>query len=131
MEEQNYNEKQSPQIISTSQAVNLTSTIASVSTLAALFFCFADQRSRAVRRFSIQSVGLGVLQIAVCMAAWILCLILGWIPAVGVVLKGIFIAAAALCQIAALVLRVKMMFHAYRGEAYALPYVGEFLRRFE
>ena len=48
-----------PEVISTSQAVNLTSTIASLSALFALFFCFADQRSRAVRRFSVQSVGLG------------------------------------------------------------------------
>ena len=40
-----------PEVISTSQAVNLTSTIASLSALFALFFCFADQRSRAVRRF--------------------------------------------------------------------------------
>ena len=30
-----------------------------------------------------------------------------------------------------LVLRVRMMFSAYRGEAYVLPYIGQALRRFE
>ena len=45
---ENYRPQQEePEIISTSQAVNLTSTIASLSSLFALFFCFADQRSRA------------------------------------------------------------------------------------
>ncbi len=120
-----------PEIISTSQAVNLTGTIASLSILAALFLCFADQRSRAVRRFSVQSVGLGVAQVAVGLVCWLLSAVLGWIPIVGyvfyVLMVVVFIAATAL----AFVLRVRMMLHAYRGEAYVLPVVGYALRRFE
>ncbi len=118
-------------VISTSQAVNLTATIASLFSLAALFLCFADQRSRAIRRFSIQSVGLGALELALCMVVWILTLLLGWIPLVGGVFRGILIAVLVVALLLALVLRIRMMFHAYRGEAYVLPYVGTFLRRFE
>ena len=128
-EEENGN--QEFQVISTSQAVNLTASIASLNSLAALFLCFADQRSRAIRRFSIQSVGLGALELALCMAIWILTLLLGWIPLVGGVLRGILITVLVVALLLTLVLRVRMTFHAYRGEAYVLPYVGTFLRRFE
>ena len=86
---ENYRPQQEePEIISTSQAVNLTSTIASLSALFALFFCFADQRSRAVRRFSVQSVGLGAIHLLLGMVIWILCEVLGWIPLIGSVLPG-------------------------------------------
>lgn len=122
---------QKPLIISTSQAVNLTGTIASLSALFALFLCFADQRSRAVRRFSVQSVGLGALHLAVGMACWILSAVLGWVPLVGyivyILMNAVFIGASGV----ALVLRVRLMLHAYRGEAYVLPVIGQALRRFE
>lgn len=118
-------------IISTSQAVNLTSTIASLSMLAALFLCFADQRSRAVRRFSVQSVGLGIIHVALGMACWILSALLGWIPVVGYALYVLMIVAFVAITALILVLRVRMMFHAYRGVAYVLPFIGETLRRFE
>lgn len=120
-----------PELLSTSQAINLTTTLASLSALFALFLCFADQRSHAVRRFSIQSVGLGALHLAAGMACWILSALLGWIPLLGYIayllMIVVFIAVCALV----LVLRVKMMLHAYRGVAYALPVVGQKLRRFE
>lgn len=120
-----------PEVISTSQAINLTSTIAACSTLAALFLCFADQRSRAVRRFSVQSVGLGVLHLAAGMLCWLLGAILGWIPIVGYLLYLLTLIVIFAVSALAVVLRVKLMLHAYRGEAYVLPAIGEALRRFE
>lgn len=120
-----------PNIISTSQAINLTCTLASISALFALFLCFADQRSRAVRRYAVQSTGLGILHLAVGMACWILSAILGMIPVVGyilcILLLIVFIAATGIVA----VLRVRLMLHAYRGEAFVLPVVGPTLRRFE
>lgn len=123
--------QEAPEIISTSQAVNLTSTIASLSALFALFFCFADQRSRAVRRFSVQSVGLGALHLLLGMVVWILCEVLGWIPLIGSVLRGLLLLALTVATIAVIVLRVRMALHAYRGEAHVLPIIGQALRRFE
>ncbi len=123
--------QETPEIISTSQAVNLTSTIASLSALFALFFCFADQRSRAVRRFSVQSVGLGALHLLLGMVVWILCEVLGWIPLIGSVLRGLLLLVLTIATIAVIVLRVRMALHAYRGEAHVLPVIGQALRRFE
>ena len=120
-----------PNIISTSQAINLTCTLASLSTLFALFLCFADQRSRAVRRFAVQSVGLGALHIAAGMAFWILSAVFGAIPWIGFWFFLLFLIAFILASGLAVVLRVRMMLYAYRGEAYALPYIGEKLRVFE
>ena len=120
-----------PEVISTSQAVNLTSTIASLSALFALFFCFADQRSRAVRRFSVQSVGLGAIHLLLGMVIWILCEILGWIPLVGSVLRGLLLLVLIVATVIVIILRVRMALHAYRGEAHVLPVIGQPLRRFE
>ena len=124
-------QQEEPEIISTSQAVNLTSTIASLSALFALFFCFADQRSRAVRRFSVQSVGLGAIHLLLGMVIWILCEVLGWIPLIGGVLRGLLLLVLTLATILVIVLRVRMALHAYRGEAHVLPVIGQALRRFE
>ena len=129
---ENYRPQQEePEIISTSQAVNLTSTIASLSALFALLFCFADQRSRAVRRFSVQSVGLGAIHLLLGMVIWILCEVLGWIPLIGGVLRGLLLLVLTLATILVIVLRVRMALHAYRGEAHVLPVIGQALRRFE
>ena len=129
---ENYRPQQEePEIISTSQAVNLTSTIASLSALFALFFCFADQRSRAVRRFSVQSVGLGAIHLLLGMVIWILCEILGWIPLVGSVLRGLLLLVLIVATVIVIILRVRMALHAYRGEAHVLPVIGQALRRFE
>ena len=129
---ENYRPQQEePEIISTSQAVNLTSTIALLSALFALFFCFADQRSRAVRRFSVQSVGLGAIHLLLGMVIWILCEVLGWIPLIGSVLRGLLLLVLTLATILVIVLRVRMALHAYRGEAHVLPVIGQALRRFE
>ena len=129
---ENYRPQQEePEIISTSQAVNLTSTIASLSALFALFFCFADQRSRAVRRFSVQSVGLGAIHLLLGMVIWILCEVLGWIPLIGSVLRGLLLLVLTLATILVIVLRVRMALHAYRGEAHVLPVIGQALRLFE
>lgn len=120
-----------PDVISTSQAINLTTTLASASLLFSIFLLFADQRSRAVRRYAVQSVGLGVLHVAVALLCWIVSLLIGWAPLIGalvrLILRLVLLAFSAL----ALVLRVRMMYSAYRGVAWVLPLIGPRLRRFE
>jgi len=118
-------------VISTSQAVNLTSTIASLSALFALFLCFADQRSRAIRRFSVQSVGLGAIHLGAGMACWILSALLGWIPVLGYYLYLLCVVSFWAASLLVLLLRVRMMFFAYRGLAFELPVIGRGLQRFE
>lgn len=120
-----------PEIVSTSQAINITCTVASLSALAALFLCFADQRSRAVRRFSIQSVGLGIAHIGFGLACWLVDMLLGWVPYIGYWIHILLIGVVIAVSILFFLLRIRMMFHAYRGEAHLLPLIGQSLRRFE
>ena len=118
-------------MISTNQTVNLTATLASMSLLIGLFFCFADQRSRTIRRYSVQSVGLGVFWVSAVMSLWILSAILGWIPLFGPAFSVLCLTLGIICTLLDLGLRVRLMFHAYRGVAYVLPAIGALLRRFE
>lgn len=124
-------EASGPEIISTSQAVNLTSTLAALSALAGLFLCFADQRSRAIRRYSIQSVGLGVVHIGTGLICLLLSALLGWIPLLGYLFYLLMWVVFLAISVVIVLLRLRMMLHAYRGEAYVLPVLGETLRRFE
>ena len=78
-----------------------------------------------------QSVGLGVLHVAFALLVWILSTLLGWIPLVGQGLSILLVIVLCAVTLGVLVLRVRMMFSAYRGEAYVLPYIGQALRRFE
>ena len=118
-------------VISNNPIVNLTATLASVSFLFGLFLCFADQRSRTVRRYSVQSVGLGAIWLTLALVLWIVGLLLGAIPFVGIVFSIICIIIGVFVTLIALYMRVRMMFSAYRGLAYTLPLFGEVLRRFE
>ncbi|MDR1262568.1 MAG: hypothetical protein LBK46_03640 [Oscillospiraceae bacterium] len=118
-------------VISNNPVVNLTATFASASFLAGLFLCFADAHSKTIRRYSVQSVGLGAAWIAFAMAAWILALLAAFIPFVGGALAAVFYIICGAGTLVYAVTRVKMMFSAYRGLAYVLPVIGETLRRFE
>lgn len=123
--------KKEAEVISTNQTVCLTATLASLSGLMGLFLCFADQRSRAIRRFSVQSVGLLVIHVAVLLVTLLLVALLGWIPLAGAVFRALFWTLFAAATAVVVFFRVRMMFHAYRGEAYVLPVMGESIRRFE
>jgi len=120
-----------PEIVSTSQAINLTCALASISALLALFLCFADQRSRAVRRFAIQSVGLGAIHIGFFVILRIIDFLLRWVPYLGHWLSLMLTVILIAISILFYALRVVMMYRAYRGEAYTLPVFGGSLRRFE
>ena len=124
-------EKEPPELVSTSQAVNLTCTLAALSGLFALFLYFADQRSNAVRRVSVQSIGLSAAYLAAGIVIWLVSVTLGMIPFLGFVLKLIFDLIFIALTIVALAFKVRMMMWAYRGYAYQLPVAGRILRRFE
>jgi len=129
----NHQEPEAPlgNVISTNPIVNLTATLASLTLLAGLFLCFADQRSRTIRRYAVQSVSLGVLWLGSIMLLWILAAIFSWIPWIGTPLAWAMLVIGIVGTAINLFLRVRMMFSAYRGVAYVLPLVGESLRRFE
>lgn len=118
-------------VISTNLTINLICTLCAMSGLLGVFFAFADKRSQAVRRYAIQSIALLFVYAIGATLCFVLGAVLGVIPLLGGVLK----AACSLVWMALTVLdlaaRVKMMLHAYAGEAYVLPVIGEQARSFE
>ncbi len=118
-------------VISTNPVINLTCLLAAASGLMGLFFFFADTRSRAVRRYAVQSVGLLCVVVFASVGLGVIGLIVGWMPVIGIVLTTLLWLAWAAMLIGALVLRIRLMLHGYRGEGYTLPVFGRRFRQFE
>lgn len=122
---------QGPELVSTSQAINLTCTFAAFSGLFALFLYIADQRSDAVRRISVQSIALTSVFVCVSVVLWIVGTLFRIIPFLGIVIAIIFWLLFAALLVATVFLKIQMMLHAYRGLSYQLPIIGGYVRRFE
>lgn len=120
-----------PVILSTNMTVNLICTLASMLGVFGLFLYFADKRSHAVRRYAVQSTGLLALFAFISLLLWLLAAVFSWIPLLGWLFAAVVNAVRVAAVCAYVVLRVQMMLHAYRGEAYVLPVWGERLRAFE
>lgn len=74
-------------------------------------------------RFAANQGLLGFLAtLAVIVAFWIVNLLLGWIPIVGVLFK----AVGYLCRLAVLGVMIYGGVTCYRGEARPLPYIGQY-----
>ena len=118
-------------IISTNLTINLICTLGAMSGPLGLFLYFADKRSQAVRRYAVQSSALFFVYVVVAILCYVLGALLGVIPILGGIFKAIFNLVWAAVTIVDIVARVKMMLHAYAGEAYVLPVIGEQARSFE
>ena len=119
------------ELVSTNQAINLTCTLAALSSLFALFLYFNDHRSRAVRRISVQSLGLMAAYVAASVAIVACQMFFGMIPIVGVVMGLILWVTLVALSLGVIYLKVQMMKQGYQGYAYQLPLIGGWLRRFE
>jgi uncharacterized membrane protein len=124
-------EQQEPEVISTSQAINLTCTLAAFSGVFAFFLYVADRRSEAVRRISVQSIALTGGFLSVSVVLLIVGTLFRIIPFLGIVIAVIFWLLFAVLLLATIYLKVQMALHAYRGLAYQLPLIGGYVRRFE
>ena len=122
---------QGPELVSTSQAINLTCTLAAFSGLFALFLYVADRRSDAVRRICVQSVALTGGFLCVSVVLWIVGTLFRIIPFLGIIIAVIFWILFAALLLATVFLKVQMMLNAYRGLSYQLPVIGGYVRRFE
>ena len=119
------------EVVSTNQSINLTCTLAAFMGVFALFLYFADERSVAVRRVSVQSIALLIAEVAITLGLWVLGVIFSVIPILGTIMSIILWLAFIAMVVVAIFLKYQLMFNAYRGRAYVLPIVGEQIRRFE
>lgn len=128
VEEEPYRE-QVEEIIATNRTVQLTCTLAAMMPLFALFLIFAEKKSRAIRHFSLQSMGLTICHGAVAVALLAVNAVFGGIPFLGFLLNMVIWIVYIAAVIVMLILRIRMMFLAWRGVKFSLPLVGTMLER--
>ena len=124
-------EPRKPAVISNNATINLICTICAGCGLFGLFLYFVDRRSRAVRRCAVQSAGLLCVSVFLSAGLAVLATLFGMIPFIGGLLSTLLWLLLVVVLGGDLYLRVQLMAHAYRGEAYVLPFIGERCRQFE
>ena len=113
------------EIIATNRTVLLTCTLAAMISLFGLFLCFAEKRSRAIRHFAGQSATLMGIHALLALILFALASLLGSLPLIGIVLRGLCLVVYLAALLVIIVLRIRMMFFAYQGIRFTLPVVGE------
>lgn len=120
-----------PEVIATSPIIQLICTLAALSGLFALFLFFADKKSRAIRRTAVQSIGWSALFIVVSLLMLLLNVLFSALPIIKVVVGLILAILYTALAVYFFYIKVRLMFHAYRGHAFSIPFIGETIRRFE
>ena len=119
-----------PEVIATNTAVRLTCTLCAMCGLLAIFMCWAEKESRAIRHFAVQSAAVTGLHILCALVLLLISGLMGGIPFLGFLLTMV----CWLCYIAVLivvvVIRARMMLHAWRGIRFMIPGLWRTLERF-
>ncbi len=117
-------------LLATNTGVRLACTMAAMLSPFAIFLCWAERESRVIRRFAVQSTALAVLHLLGGAILGIISLLVGSVPYFGFLMRLmgwlIYIAVA----IVSLLLRLKLMEHAWHGRRFDLPLVERFIRRY-
>ena len=117
-------------LLATNTGVRLACTMAAMLSPFALFLCWAESDKTVIRRFAVQSAALLILHLLGGAFLGVTSLIVGSVPYLGFVmtLLGwlIYIAVA----VVALILRIKMMEHAWHGRRFDLPMLERIADRF-
>ena len=117
-------------LLATNTGVRLACTMAAMLSPFALFLCWAENESRVIRRFAVQSVALAALHLLGGAALCIISLLVGSVPYFGflMTLAGwlIYIAVA----LVTLFLRVKLMERAWHGRKFDLPLMEKLIGRY-
>lgn len=108
-------------VLATNTGVRLACTMAAMMGLFALFLCWAEQESRVIRRFSVQSVLLTALHAGLGLGALLISAVLGGIPYLGLMVTLICLLAYIAGLILLVIARVKLMHHAWQGVRFVLP----------
>ena len=108
-------------LVATNTGVRLACTMSAMMGFFALFLCWAEQESRVIRRFSVQSACLTVLHAAAGVTALVISVLLGGIPYMGLMVKLVCLLAYIAALILLVVARVKLMQHAWQGVRFSLP----------
>ncbi|MBE5811565.1 MAG: hypothetical protein E7318_11620 [Clostridiales bacterium] len=117
-------------LLATNTGVRLACTMAAMLSPFAIFLCWAERESRVIRRFAVQSTTLEILHLLGGAILVIVSLLVGSIPYLGFLMRLlgwlIYIAIA----LVALLLRVKLMEHAWHGRRFDLPLMEKLIHKY-
>lgn len=113
------------ELLATNTGVRLACTMAAMVGLFAIFLCWAEKESRVIRRYAVQSAALTAAHAAVGGGALALNLLLGGIPFFGLMVTLLCLLVYIAVLIALIVVRIRMMEHAWQGVRFDLPAAAE------
>lgn len=119
-----------PEVIATNTAVRLTCTLCAMCGLLAIFMCWAEKESRAIRHFAVQSAAVTALHIFGALLLFLVSGLLGSIPFLGFLLSMVGWLVYFALLVAIVAVRARMMLHAWRGVRFTLPGLWRVLERF-
>ena len=117
-------------LLATNTGVRLACTMAAMLSPFAVFLCWAEKESRVIRRFAVQSAALAVLHLLGGAILGVISLLVGSVPYLGFLMRLlgwlIYIAVALI----SLLLRFKLMEHAWHGRRFSLPLAEKLIHRY-
>ena len=119
-----------PEVIATNTAIRLTCTLCAMCGLLAVFMCWAEKESRAIRHFAVQSTAVMALHAFGALLLFLVSGLLGGIPFLGFLLTMVCWLVYFALLVVIVVVRARMMLHAWRGIRFTLPGLWRMLERF-
>jgi uncharacterized membrane protein len=117
-------------LLATNTGVRLACTMAAMLSPFALFLCWAEKESRVIRRFAVQSVALAILHLLGGAILGVISLLVGSIPYLGFLMRLLGWLIYTAVALVALLLRVKLMEHAWHGRRFDLPLMEKLTRKY-
>ena len=119
-----------PEVIATNTAIRLTCTLCAMCGLLAVFMCWAEKESRAIRHFAVQSTAVSALHLFCALALFLISGLLGGIPFLGFLLTMVCWLLYIALLVVIVVVRARMMLHAWRGIRFTIPGLWRAIERF-
>ena len=117
-------------LLATNTGVRLTCTMAAMLSPFAIFLCWAEKESRVIRRFAVQSAALAILHLLGGAILGVISLLVGSIPYLGFLMRLLGWLLYTAVALMALLLRVKLMEHAWHGRRFHLPLMEKLTRKY-
>lgn len=119
-----------PEVIATNTAIRLTCTLCAMCGLLGVFMCWAEKESRAIRHFAVQSTAMSALHLFCGLLLFLISGLLGGIPFLGFLLTMVCWLVYIALLVVIVVVRTRMMLHAWRGIRFTIPGLWRMIERF-
>ena len=117
-------------LLATNTGVRLACTLAAMLSPFALFLCWAEKEKTVIRRFAVQSAALLILHLLGGAFLGVTSLIVGSVPYLGFLMTLLGWLTYIAVALVALILRIKLMEHAWHGRRFELPVLERLIAHF-